>query len=309
MLPISNSILQPTSLPELNKRGIQLFVKRDDLIHKYISGNKWRKLRYAIEEALFQKKTGLLTFGGAYSNHLLATASAAHKLGLQSIGIVRGDELNARSNEVLKRCIECNMHLIFVSREKYSEKDSWEAIQLLRQKFSSFYIIPEGGAHYNGFIGCQEIWNEIDEPFEHIFLAAGTTTTACGMLLGLNPTQTLHVVPALKGFQTINTMRKLMAEQGISSDTIEDLLHHVMPHEDHHFGGYGKVSTDLFEVMERFYSQTQIPLDPVYTGKAFCALMDWLKTKDIRNVRVLFLHTGGVYAGKKLEALHGRKWS
>lgn len=309
MLLTSKSVLQPASLPELNKRGIQLFVKRDDLIHKYISGNKWRKLRYAIEEAIYQKKKGLLTFGGAYSNHLLATASAANELGLQSVGIVRGDELNASSNEVLKRCTEWNMRLIFVSRETYSQKDAWETIQLLRKKFSSYYIIPEGGAHYKGIIGCQEIWKEIHEPFDHVFLAAGTTTTACGILLGLKLPQTLHVVPALKGFKTKSMMRKLMTEQGISSETIEDLLHHVMPHENHHFGGYGKVSNELFNAMEEFYNQTQIPLDPVYTGKVIYALMDWVKTDDIRNVRILFLHTGGVYAGKKLETLHSRKWS
>jgi 1-aminocyclopropane-1-carboxylate deaminase len=309
MLNTSQSVLQRTSLPELNKRGIQLFVKRDDLIHNYISGNKWRKLKYAIEEALHQKKTGLLTFGGAYSNHLLATAAAANKLGLQSIGIVRGDELNASSNEVLKQCAAWNMRLIFVSREKYRQKEGWETIQSLRQKFSSFYVIPEGGAHYNGFIGCQEIWNEIDEPFDHIFVAAGTTTTACGILLGINPRQTLHVVPVLKGFETKVAMRKLMSEQGIASDTIQELLHHVTPHENHHFGGYGKVSTELFDLMERFYSQTGIPLDPVYTGKVIYALMDWVKMEDIQHERILLLHTGGVFAGKKLEALHARKWS
>jgi 1-aminocyclopropane-1-carboxylate deaminase len=309
MLNTSNSVLQPTSLPELNKRGIQLFVKRDDLIHKYISGNKWRKLKFPVLEALQQKKNTLLTFGGAYSNHLLATAAVANEMGLQSIGMVRGEELHTASNEVLKRCAEWNMQLFFVSREEYQQKDEWDYLQMLRSRFPSCYIIPEGGAQYASFIGCQELLQEVVEPFNHLFLASGTTTTACGLLLGLKAHQLLHVVPALKGFQTMNSMRELMTREGISEEVVKELLPQVVPHESYHFGGYGKGSETLYSFMEDFYQQTNIPLDPIYTGKALFALMDWIQLEDIHDASILFLHTGGVYAGKEIESRQHRKWS
>lgn len=288
------SILQEIHIADFDKRGIKLLVKRDDLIHPEVSGNKWRKLKYTIEHFRASKKEQILTFGGAFSNHLLATASACNLLNIPSIGIVRGDELTPQSNYLLKRCKELGMILFFVSREEYSQRYMKEYHLELLQDFPNTYIIPEGGASYYGMIGCQEVITELPK-FDHLFVSQGTSTTSCGLLLGIN-NQKLHVVPSIKKYDSIGEMNSLLLKSAISSGLIKELLKSVIVHNDYHFGGYAKQTTELFEFINFCEKNHQLPLDKIYTAKVFYGLVEEVKKSPIYdNSTIVFLHTGGLH--------------
>lgn len=286
--------MQRLESAELSKRGIELFVKRDDLIHMEVSGNKWRKLKYNIEQFKILQKNKILTFGGAYSNHLLATASACNAFGIKSIGIVRGDELNKHSNTVLERCHELGMQLEFVSREEYALRGMSEYYNELNDKFENCYIIPEGGANYYGMIGCQEILSEIDLNFDEIFVAQGTTTTSCGLLLGIQNAR-LNVVPVLKGFDSLSEMRSLLQKTGIHFEDIDELLSGVRVLDAFHFGGYARSTEQFDSFCNEIMDSYSLPLDKVYTGKAFYAMLSTIESSEFDGKKVVFIHTGGVH--------------
>lgn len=291
---LENSVLQELKNPTLTSRGVQLFVKRDDLIHPLVSGNKWRKLKYNILQAQVLKSKGMLTFGGAYSNHLVATAAACKDFGLSSIGIVRGDELSKDSNESLRMCHDLGMKLVFIDRLEYHLRNDWEYHKSLQEEYPSHFIVNEGGANYYGMIGCQEIWNELDFEVDHLFVAQGTTTTSCGLLLSKPPNTGLHVVPVLKGFEVKQEMKKLL-KQALFDDTIEnELLDDVIVHHNFHFEGYGKYNDDLIHFITDIMENYQLPLDHVYTAKTFYALLKTIKDKSFDNTKIVFLHTGGL---------------
>jgi 1-aminocyclopropane-1-carboxylate deaminase len=291
------SILQELQFPDWEKRSIRVLVKRDDLIDPYVSGNKWRKLKYIIELALHQQRTGILTMGGAYSNHLLATAAACEQFGLKSIGLVRGEELTADSNENLQRCAAMGMELKFISRDEYSERNEKERQEIWKQQYPDYLLVPEGGATYHGLIGCQEIWTEINEPIDHVFVAQGTTTTSCGLLLGSDESTTVHVVPVLKGFDSLAEMRPLLYQFLIDNELVSEYLNRVVVHPEAHFGGYAKVTDELIEFIEFCAKNLDLPLDRVYTGKAFYALFKALESEGFNGKTVLFVHTGGLLNG------------
>jgi 1-aminocyclopropane-1-carboxylate deaminase len=263
------SILQAIEIPELVQRGIKLYVKRDDLIHDEVSGNKWRKLKYNIEQVYQGKFEGVFTFGGAFSNHLVATASACNQLGLKSIGFVRGNELTINSNDTLKRCYELGMELRFLSREEYALRNDKQYIHEIQSENLGFYPIPEGGANYLGVIGCQEIVKEIEIEIDHLFIAQGTTTTSCGVLMGKHSHTKLHVIPVLKGFHSKETMVDILKYALLDEDYAKELVDDVIVHSEYHFGGYGKHTDELIHFIKNIYSVYQLPLDFVYTGKAF----------------------------------------
>lgn len=293
----SKSILQEIKL-DSKFRNVRLFAKRDDLIHPEVSGNKWRKLKYNIELVQFQKKDGVLTFGGAYSNHLLATAAACNLAGLRSIGVVRGEELTADSNENLKRCAELGMELKFISREEYDARNEKFVQETWKEEYPFYLLIPEGGANYYGMVGCQEIWKELPNEINHLFVAQGTTTTSCGLLVGLRESTQLHVVPALKGFDAKAEMKKQLFPFLIDEETIQEQLSRVEVHSEAHFGGYGKWNQELIDFIGNCEKEYDLPLDKIYTGKAFYALMDWLEQQDFQTPQtVIFLHTGGLKNG------------
>lgn len=287
------SILQEINDKELSARGITLLIKRDDLIHPEVSGNKWRKLRYIIEHFKQSRNERILTFGGAYSNHLLATASACHQLRIPAIGIVRGEELSEEANPLLKRCQELGMYLHFVTREEYALRGMKEYHEELILEFPNTYIIPEGGANYYGMIGCQEIIGELPA-FDHIFVAQGTSTTSCGLLLGINGQQ-LHVVPSIKNYDSKKEMSILLSKSGIEIDLTEELLNGIQVHEMYHFGGYAKVTDELADFIDYCEKKHQLTLDKVYTAKAFYGLMQEIKKTDYNHSTIVFLHTGGLF--------------
>lgn len=302
-----NSIVQKLQFERLQARNIRVLVKRDDLIHEEISGNKWRKLKYNLELCRVRKKNGILTFGGAYSNHLVATAAACKEHNVQCIGLVRGEELHADSNTTLQRCAELGMELRFISREEYAMRNDSAYHETLAADFPSFQRVPEGGANYYGMIGCQEILKEVDEPVDHLFVAQGTTTTSCGIMLSLQAHQTLHVVPVLKGFVAKEEMLALFAKSGMEASLIEDLLNQVEVHDAYHFGGYGKYTTELLDFIRSIYTEQQLKLDPIYTGKAFYAMLQELESHRFDNSTVLFVHTGGLQGAKGIEEKSGTK--
>lgn len=270
--------------PLYASKKVRVFVKRDDLIHPYISGNKWRKLKYPLAEAKYNSKESLVTFGGAWSNHLLATACAGAKFGFQTHGFVRGEHVD---NPVLKLCSLFGMHLTFVDRASYKDKKG-----LFEQYFGTdtkAYFIDEGGYSVLAVKGCSELVSELTHPYDRIFCACGTGATAAGLIIGLQqghlPTQ-LHAIPVLKGGQFI---KSAITDLGIALD--DRLLMHL----DYHFGGYAKTKPELIAFVRQFTQHTGILIEPTYTGKMFFALHDLLQKDEIaEGQRVLLLHTGGL---------------
>jgi len=260
-----------------------LFVKRDDLIDPYISGNKWRKLKYILEKAKSHNKSHITTFGGAYSNHLVATAAASARLGLKSTAFVRGDEVK---NEMLLLCKLFGMTLIFTDRESYRDKE-----KLFNNHFhheDNAYFVDEGGASAEAVIGCAEIVDELIDSYDHIFCAAGTGTTAAGLLKGIqkNGLKTkLHIIPVLKNGSFIN--EEILKYTPHSENLV---LHH-----NYHFGGYAKTTPELFNFIKSFTARTGLLLDPVYTAKMFYAIIDLQKQNIVNaNDKILAIHTGGL---------------
>ena len=306
-MDVKRSILQEITVESFKNRGISLFIKRDDLIDTEISGNKWRKLKYNIALCESKRKEGILTFGGAYSNHLVATAAACKMAKLKSIGFVRGEELTSESNETLKRCAELGMELVFISREEYALRNDKALHETIGADYPTFQIVPEGGANYYGMVGCQEILSEIDIEVDHIFVAQGTTTTSCGLLFGSSKNQKIHVVPVLKGFDVMAEMTELFMKTGIEAEDVEEMLARVVIHGDAHHGGYGKFTPELIAFIREFYRDHGIQLDPVYTGKALFELMKSLESREFDDTTVLFIHTGGLQGVAGIEAQLGEK--
>ena len=288
---IKNSVTQKIELDFLNERNIKMFVKRDDLIHPYVSGNKWRKLRYNIAICKESSYQGIVTYGGAYSNHILACAAACHLYNLKVIAYIRGEELTSSSNLLLAKCKELGMELLFVSRIVYATlKSNNTSVEIDGSKYHS---IPEGGANSNGIRGCMEILAETDNDYDIIALAQGTTTTSLGVLLSAPKKSTVLVIPVLKGYQSILEMERL-CENTSYFESWKEKKCQVMPLSDFHFGGYGKTTNELELFIEGFKQTTGIPLDTVYTGKAMYGLLKSIKDENLRDKRILFIHTGGI---------------
>ncbi len=252
------------------------------MIHPFISGNKWRKLKYTLLKASAEGKKRLVTFGGVWSNHLLATACAAAKFGFRSTAFVRGEDI---STDNLFLCRLFGMELKFTDRQSYRNKK-----ELYLHWFSGnqeSFFIDEGGAGEEGIKGCAELVDELTTIYDHIFCAAGTGTTAAGIVAGIErnsfPTRT-HVVPVLKGADFI--------QNAICPAGTENVIFHC----GYHFGGYAKTQPELLQFIKTFSSSTGILLDPVYTGKMMYGLID-LISKDAfePGARILAVHTGGIF--------------
>lgn len=270
--------------------GYHLYIKRDDLIDPIISGNKWRKLKYHLEEASHQHKKILVSFGGAYSNHLLALASASAKFGFQSFAFVRGDELQ-KPSETLLICELFGMKIIRVSREDYKQKQ-----KLFEHHFGSneeAYFIDEGGYSAQGAKGCEELVDELDTEYQHLFLAAGTGCTTAGIINAIHKKQMdthVHSVVVHNGMEEVkeNIVRCLGTPYPVSN-TKYSLL------DTPEFGRYAKHTDELLEFCLQFQKNTGILLDPVYTGKAMYKCYEWMNNhKNVINSKILFIHTGGL---------------
>lgn len=278
------------------------FIKRDDKIDEHISGNKWRKLKYALAHAKEKKAEGILTFGGAFSNHLVATAKACKDNGLKSIGMVRGEELNPKSNATLQQCTAFGMELVFISREAYSERNEYTFLSCVKDDYKGYQVVPEGGAGFYGVVGCQEIVNEIPFQPDVICLAAGTGATAAGILLGVSaPTQVVAVL-VLKGDFMQAEILKQVNSVLYNNEATTALGKQLTVVSEGHFGGYGKWDKTLLDFITDFYRQTGVKLDPIYTGKAVFALLKAMRQGQLKPTqKVVFVHTGGLQGIKGVE--------
>ena len=272
------------NIPLINS-SVELFIKREDLIHPFVSGNKFRKLKYNLLQAKAENHTALVTFGGAFSNHITATAFAGKENNFKTIGIIRGEELRTKINEnpTLQFAKQCGMQLEFVTREEYRNKESLEFIENLKQKFGNFYLIPEGGTNQLAVKGCEEILNEDDFIFDYICVCVGTGGTISGIINNSFSHQKILGFPALKGDFLQKDICKFATNNNWELIT------------DYHFGGYGKVSNELIQFMNQFYAETKISLDPIYTGKLVFGVIDLInKNYFPDDSKILLIHTGGL---------------
>jgi len=285
-----NSILQKVSFSGIRRKDISLFIKREDLIHPEISGNKYRKLKYNLVQATLENKSTLLTFGGAFSNHISATAFAGKLHGFKTIGVIRGNELGddlektLATNPTLKFAHDCGMQFHFVSRSDYRNKNSKEFIQQLKDVFDDFYLVPEGGTNELAVKGCEEILSEETNQFDVLCLAVGTGGTISGLINSAQEHQKIIGFPALKGDFLQHEIKKYVHQ-----------TKNWKLNTDYHFGGYAKTSDELITFINQFKKETSIPLDPVYTGKLLYGLVD-LINKDYfeENTCIVAIHTGGL---------------
>jgi 1-aminocyclopropane-1-carboxylate deaminase len=273
-----NALNLPSPMEEIfdecwNSKGIQVFVKRDDLIHPIISGNKWRKLKNYIQTFSLNEHSGILSFGGAYSNHLFALAFAGHSLGFSTVGIVRGEELNSASNPYLKQMNEWGMKLHFVTRSHYRYK-------LIPYEYENYLYIPEGGYGSQAVDGMDILAKELPS-CDAIYCAMGTGATAIGIARAIN-------VP-VTGILTLNNQAEMEGH-------LNDFPTKNLQIDNHYiFGKYAKSNTHLDIFCSDFYEKHQIAIEPIYTGRMFYALFDHIKNGHIApDSKLVAIHTGGL---------------
>ena len=298
------SPLQELSDPLFEKAGIKVFAKRDDLIDPEISGNKWRKLKYNFRQA---GNLPILTFGGAFSNHIAATAALCGRSGKKSVGVIRGEK-PAVLNTTLKKAEEYGMLLHFVSRPDYRLKEEPDFIEDLHDLFGDFYLIPEGGANIEGVRGSAEIVKEIEIDFDFMISAVGTGTTLAGMLASPGKNQNQIGIPVLKngGYlkKNINNLLKDFCNDGGLPFPKKGCFLLT----DYHHGGYARISNKLIDFIRYFYRQHGIKTDPVYSGKSAFALYDLIeKGKFPSGSKVVWLHCGGLQGIEGMEKRYGFK--
>ncbi len=274
--------------PLLQQKGVQLHIKREDQLHPEVSGNKWRKLKYNILQAKAEGVRAVLTFGGAYSNHIAATAAAAKLHQLNSIGIIRGEE-HQPLNTTLHLATENGMELIYVSREAYRTKEA--VLTSLGYAGGEVYVIPEGGSNALAVKGCAEILSEEEiAAYEYFAVACGTGGTLAGILAALNHRKQALGFPALKGGSFLKNEVDELTKQHSGK-----LYHNFQLVPDYHFGGYAKWKPELIEFINRFRQEQGIPLDPVYTGKMLFGLFDMIEKNRFKpGTQILAIHTGGL---------------
>jgi 1-aminocyclopropane-1-carboxylate deaminase len=278
------AVRQAVELPVIKRHGVTLTLKREDLLFPLLSGNKFRKLKYNLEYAREQGFKTLLTFGGAFSNHLHATAAAGRYYGFRTIGVVRGEELAGKPlNPTLATACENGMQLAFVSRETYRRKSEKPFQKSLMDQFGPVYILPEGGTNSRAVRGCEEILSEADRVFSHICCPVGTGGTLAGLARSAAQDQQVIGYPAIR------------------ADGLEAELRRWIPGDhwrltgEYHFGGYGKVSRELIDFINDFKEATGISLDPVYTGKMMFGILEGIRRRDFpEGSRILAIHTGGL---------------
>lgn len=296
MFQLDQSVNQKVNLA--NEYGIGVYIKREDRIHDFVSGNKYRKLKYNILEADKLGFKTLLTFGGAFSNHIAAVASVGKVCKFKTIGIIRGEELESKieSNPTLQFAKSCGMQFEFVSREDYRKKTSEAFINRLKETFGDFYLVPEGGTNDLAVKGCEEILTDADKDFDYICCAVGTGGTISGLINCSKPGQQVLGFPALKGDFLQQDISKFVSKTNWKLIT------------DYHFGGYAKINRELVEFINRFYNQNEVPIDPVYTGKMLFGINDLIVQGYFpEGAKILAIHTGGLQGISGMNAVLKKK--
>lgn len=271
-------------LPMLREKGVSLFLRREDLLFPQLSGNKYRKLKYNLEEARRLGHRRLLTFGGAYSNHIHATAAAGPLYGFETVGLIRGEELAGRPlNPTLEDARMAGMELVFLSRAAYARRAEAEFQAACLERYGPAYLLPEGGTNDLAVRGCAEILQPEDEQYDLICCPVGTGGTLAGLVRGAAPHQQVLGYPALKA-------------EGLKAQLASLIPGDRWALSGHsHFGGYGRVTAGLVAFINDFREQTGIALDPVYTGKMMHAILGEVGSGRIApGSTVLAIHTGGL---------------
>jgi len=312
---------------------VSLYIKREDLIHPQVSGNKWRKLKYNFREAEKQGHAQILTFGGAFSNHIHATAAAGNLYGMQTIGMIRG-EIIEPLNPTLQQAKNWGMKLIAVSRDHYVHKTDPKYLRELQRQFGPLYLIPEGGSNLLAVKGVSEMTN-IPEHFDYWCVSCGTGATLAGIVSGLSPVQTVLGFPALKGGDFLREPIAQLLESGTSEQEIRDQGERTRESgtkeqgvrgqggkeqdskgqlaqwdliTDYHFGGYAKVNDELLNFIREFKSIHGIQLDPIYTGKLLYGITELIKSGYFApNTSILAVHSGGLQGIAGIEKKYGIK--
>ncbi|PZX54634.1 1-aminocyclopropane-1-carboxylate deaminase/D-cysteine desulfhydrase-like pyridoxal-dependent ACC family enzyme [Algoriphagus ratkowskyi] len=272
----------------LAEKAIQLSVKRLDLVHSDVSGNKFFKLKYNVEKAIHEEKSTLLTFGGAFSNHIYATAEAANAEKLLSIGIIRGERTEPL-NATLARAEQLGMQFHFIDRKSYRNKMEHEFLDSLKDKFGNFYLIPEGGTNELAIKGTQEILDLEDEQFTHVCSSIGTGGTFAGLYSSLANSQKALGFSSLKGDFIHQEITDLLQQHKLSSLGSYEIF------TQYHFGGYAKYKKELIDFMWWFYESFDIVLDPIYTGKMAFGIWDLIQKDHFPSgSKIVMIHSGGL---------------
>ncbi len=271
--------IEPIVYKEWEQAGISVFFKREDLAHPFISGNKWRKLHYHLTTAATNNARVLVTFGGAYSNHLLATAAAGAKYGFETIGIVRGE---AVKNPVLGMCNHFGMQLLFIDRTAYNDHGAYKE----KNPVDDAYWIPEGGGGALGEKGMGELLEEVPVDFTHLCCSIGTGSSFSGLLYKAAES---NLTIQLEGFAVIKGGEYL-------ANGFQELNYkHYTYHTHSHGGGYAKTSPELLAFIEKFSRATGILCDQVYEGKMLYYLDEMIVNGYYaKGSKILVLHNGGL---------------
>ena len=285
-----NSPLQPIITTETQRHGIRLYIKRDDLIHPLISGNKWRKLKYNLISAKNNNINNLISFGGAYSNHIHALAAAGNLYNFNTMAIIRGEE--DFNNPTLNQVKKMGMQLKFVTRLEYKQRHNRLYLQQLQQQNPQALIIPEGGTNGLALKGVTEIITELSQQLDHfdfVCTPCGSGGTTAGLITGAKSNTKVLSFSVLKNANyLIDEINQLVQHSGKPKTNWQFI-------EDYHGGGYGKITPELIAFIEQFYRQTQIKLEPIYSGKMFFGLLDLIKQGYFpAGSNVVAIHTGGL---------------
>ncbi|MEJ6481871.1 pyridoxal-phosphate dependent enzyme [Nostoc punctiforme UO1] len=315
-------IFFPPPIQQINSEiirsaGVDLYVLRLDLMHPWVNGNKWFKLKYNLLEAKEKNFTTLLTFGGAYSNHIYATATAGNLFGFRTIGVIRGEE-RLPLNPTLSFAVQQGMQLVYMNREMYRQRNTPVVEEYLQQRFGEVFIIPEGGSNLNGVRGCMEIIGDAMSTavtersrssgyayaFDRICVACGTATTLAGIALSLHQGQRAIAFPVLKNGAFLAQEIESLLTNYLASD-LPTPSNSPASWElvcDYHFGGYAKVNDELLLFSQQFTQEHGVPLDYVYTAKMFYGVMDLLKQGFFsKGDSLLLVHTGGLQGNVGME--------
>ncbi|MGL5815568.1 MAG: 1-aminocyclopropane-1-carboxylate deaminase/D-cysteine desulfhydrase [Aeromonas sp.] len=283
--PLIPSPLHPIRHPLLDAYGVKLWCKRDDLIHPTLSGNKWRKLKYHLLQARKEGKDHLLSFGGAYSNHIHALAAAGHRAGLSTTGIIRG-EAGTVSNSTLSAAREWGMTLHFVDRQSYRRRQDPEWLAQFEAPHT--LIVPEGGSSPLAVPGVAELVAEVPFSPDLWVLPCASGGTLAGLVAGKRETEQILAIAVLKGGAFIHDEVCRLYPQAASTTGWRIAL-------DHHDGGYARFSQAMWQWVQSFSAETGLPLEPIYSGKAMWGLFRELAAGRIPpGSEIVFIHTGGL---------------
>lgn len=295
------SPLERVYVEEADLASLEFYIKRDDLIHPWLSGNKYRKLKYNLQKIKTEGIGTLITFGGPFSNHLYAAAGACALMDIKGVGIVRG-EVDAQ-NPTLRFCFEHGMDIFGTSRDDYRLKEKSKILATVATGYPDYTVLPEGGTNELAMPGCMEMVGEIRSQLgrspDYIVLSAGTGGTAAGILMALPPESRLIVFPALKTDHMYDEILKLSAYKNRGRVSVIS---------DFHFGGYAKVTDELLDFITLFWNKTGVPLEHIYTAKAMYGLLNLTRQGFFKpGSTIVFVHTGGLQGLAGLEYLTNKR--